>query len=70
MEIRECLERIESKLQKGMKMRIKMKANIELSRVADMLFLLPSLSIISHLFEPSLPHPSPPSQTDLLIESE
>lgn len=51
-------------------MRIKMKANIEHSRVADRLFLLPSLSIISHLFEPSLLHPSPPSQTGLLIESE
>lgn len=47
-----------------------MKANIELSRVADMLFLLSSLSIISHLFEPSFPHLSPPSQTDLLIESK
>lgn len=51
-------------------MRIEMKANIEHSRVADRLFLLPSLSIISHLFEPSLLHPSPPSQTGLLIESE
>lgn len=70
MEIKEGLERIESKLQRGMKTRIKMKANIELSRVADMLFLLPRLSIISHLFEPSLPCPSPPSQTDLLIESK
>lgn len=70
MEIRESLERIESKLQRGMKMRIKMKANIELSRVAHMLFLRPSLSIISYLFEPSLMRPSPPFQTDLLIESE
>lgn len=70
MEIRESLERIESKLQRGMKMRIKMKANIELSRVAHLLLLRPSLSVISYLFEPSLMGPSPPFQTDLLIESE
>lgn len=50
-------------------MRIKMKVNIEVSRVADTLFLLPSLSIISHLFESFLPHPSSLSQTDLLIDS-
>lgn len=70
LELREILGRIESKQRRGMKGRIKMKASIEVSGVADRLFLLPSLSIISRSFAPFLLHPSPPSQADSLIESE
>lgn len=70
LELREILGRMESKQQRGMKGRIKMKASIEGCGVADRLFLLPSLSIISRLFVPFLLHPTPPSQADSLIESE
>lgn len=47
LETRTGFGKIVSKLQRGMKTRIKMKASTEVSQVADIHFLLLALSIIS-----------------------